>query len=307
MGLTFSPLLEKIRPLLVQQSQPVYLVGGAVRDALLGRASKDLDFAVAEGAVKLAFQVANSLGVPAYVLDRERDVGRVVLAGEKTTLDFTRFRGDDLEAELADRDFTINAIALDVGAEAGDGLIDPTGGRQDLEAGLVRQVHERSLLDDPVRALRAIRMVVALGFKLTEETETAVIAAADRLDQVSVERVRDETLKLINSRTPDAALDHMARLSLLGVVLPEIDQLCGVEQSAPHYEDVYDHTCSVLFWLGRLEDTLLDGRPAGHPAVAEIEAGLAPYLPQIRAHWTRPVPGELNGRTLLRMGALFHD
>ncbi len=307
MSLTFSPLLERIRPILVRQSQPVYLVGGAVRDALLGRTSHDLDFAVVEGAVKLAFTVANSLRVPAYVMDRERDVGRVVLADEKTTFDFTRFRGENLEADLRDRDFTINAIAVAVNEQGADELVDPTGGKADLVAGLVRQVHERALIDDPVRALRAIRLAVSLGFGITPETETAAAVAANHFGKVSNERIRDELLKLIMLPAPDTALEHMARLSILTSILPEIDQLRGVEQSAPHYEDVYAHTGSVLRWLARLEGTLLDGRPATHPAVAEIEVGLAPFMLELRKHWQRPVTGELNGRTLLRLGALFHD
>ena len=307
MSLTLSPLLERIRPILTAQSQPVYLVGGAVRDALLGRTSHDLDFAVADGAVKLAFKVANSLGVPAYVMDRERDVGRVVLANEGTTFDFTRFRGEHLEADLRDRDFTINAIALAVGELGMVELVDPTGGRADLDAGLVRQVHDKALIDDPVRALRAIRIAVSLGFDISAETEAAVASAAARFNKVSVERVRDELLKLLTSHAPEEALDYMARLSVLRAVLPEIDQLRGVEQSAPHYEDVYDHTCSVLGWLARLEATLLDGRLADQSAVVEVEEGLAPYLSELRAHWQRPVTGALNGRTLLRLGALFHD
>jgi putative nucleotidyltransferase with HDIG domain len=308
MSLTFSPLLDRIRPILSQQPQPVYLVGGAVRDALLGRTSHDLDFTVAGGAVKLAFKVADSLGVPAYIMDRERDVGRVVLPDEKTTLDFARFRKDGIEADLQDRDFTINAIALPIGEqETAADLVDPTGGRQDLQAGLVRQVHDSALLDDPVRALRAVRMAVSLGFTITPETETAVTAAAGLFDNVSIERIRDELLKLFQTQAPDQVVSYMTRLALLPALLPEIEQLQGVEQSAPHYEDVFAHTCSVLRWLILMEDSIINGRPATHPAVAEIEQELAPFGPELKTHWNRPVTGELNGRVLLRLGALFHD
>jgi putative nucleotidyltransferase with HDIG domain len=230
-----------------------------------------------------------------------------VLPGEKTTLDFARLRGGSIEADLHDRDFTINAIALPIGSQdsAAD-LIDPTGGRRDMAARLVRQVHERSLFDDPVRALRAVRMAVSLGFTITAETESAVTAAA-HLDQVSVERVRDELLKLLLSQAPDAAVRHLARLAVLPVVLPEIARLEGVEQSPPHFEDVLAHTCSVLRWLARLEKAIIFGEPEEHPAVAEIEQGLAPFLPALKTYWSRPVTGDLNGRTLLRLGALFHD
>ncbi|MCP4357472.1 MAG: CCA tRNA nucleotidyltransferase, partial [Chloroflexi bacterium] len=164
--LTLPDLLTGIQPLLAQETQPVYLVGGAVRDALLGRTSQDLDFVTPHDAIKLAFRMANALRVPAYVLDRERDVGRVVLSQAYTYLDFTRFRGPDLEADLYDRDFTINAIALPATAQTENSLIDPTGGQADLQQGIIRHVHKQTLLDDPVRTLRALRLAVSLDFKL---------------------------------------------------------------------------------------------------------------------------------------------
>jgi putative nucleotidyltransferase with HDIG domain len=231
-----------------------------------------------------------------------------VLPDEKTTLDFARFRGESIESDLQDRDFTINAIALPVGEQQTTAdLIDPTGGQIDMKARLVRQVHERSLLDDPVRALRAVRMAVSLDFTITPETESAVTAAANSFDKVSIERIRDELLKLLQSQAPDKAVGYMARLALLPAILPEIDQLQGVEQSSPHFEDVFAHTCSVLRWLTLLEHTIINGQSASHPAVIEIEQGLAPFAPELNVHWRRPVTGELNGRTLLRLGALFHD
>jgi len=104
-------LLRRLGPILASRPAPVYLVGGAVRDALLGRAAYDLDFVVAHDAIRLAFAVADELRVAAYTLDRERDIGRVVL-GQEIVLDFARFRGPDLEADLRARDFTINALAV---------------------------------------------------------------------------------------------------------------------------------------------------------------------------------------------------
>ncbi|MFQ5421637.1 MAG: hypothetical protein ACE5EY_14890, partial [Anaerolineae bacterium] len=143
--LALSPLLERVRPLLQGQDRPIYLVGGAVRDALLGRVSHDLDFVTPQRAIRLAFHMADSLGVPAYALDKNRDTGRVVLANEKTTLDFARFRGDSLTADLQDRDFTINAIALPATAQTTHSLIDPCGGAADLQAKLIRQTHAQAI------------------------------------------------------------------------------------------------------------------------------------------------------------------
>ncbi len=304
--LALSPLMERLRPFLSQQDRPVYLVGGAVRDALLKRVSHDLDFVVSHQAIKLTYKVADALGLPAYVLDRERDTGRVALPGEKTTLDFARFRGDSLAADLRDRDFTINALALPAGAKTTQSVIDPCGGTADLQAGLIRQTHEQAIADDPVRALRGLRLAHSLNFTLTEKTAEAIAAAAPLLQTVSAERVRDELLKLLGTAVPDNAMRQMAELGLLGVILPEIAALEDVAQSAPHHEPVLAHTFSVLHWLAQIE-AVVDGVDPANPALRLVADALAAYRPQLVAHLARRVDGGVDGRTLLRLGALFHD
>ncbi|MCB8947015.1 MAG: HDIG domain-containing protein [Ardenticatenaceae bacterium] len=308
--LPLSPLLEQLRPLLQTQSQPVYLVGGAVRDALLGRISHDLDFVVPANAIKLAFQVADALGVPAYVLDRERDTGRVMLPDAHTSLDFACFRGADLAADLRDRDLAINAMALPATATTTAGLIDPHGGQADLAAGQIRLIHERSLLDDPVRSLRAVRLAHSLGFALTPETETAVRAAAPHLNQISAERIRDELLKLLETAVPHHAVADLANLGLLAEILPDVMALATVEQSAPHHEPVFAHTLSVLRWLTVVEAAIEPQRTQKNSASSVLSAVkkiLEPYAAQIQALWAEEVDGGVNGRMLLRIGALFHD
>ncbi|MCA9943315.1 MAG: HDIG domain-containing protein [Anaerolineales bacterium] len=308
--LALSPLLERLRPLFQSQSQPIYLVGGAVRDALLGRVSHDLDFVVPANAIQLAFQVADALGVPAYVLDRERDTGRVMLPEAHTSLDFARFRGGDLAADLRDRDLTINAIALPATATTATGLIDPHNGQADLAAGVVRIIHERSLLDDPVRCLRAVRLAHSLNFALAAETETAVRAAASSLNKVSVERIRDELLKLLATEAPHQAIADLANLGLLAEILPDIVTLTTIEQSAPHHEPVFAHTLSVLRWLTVVEAAIEPQRTQKNSASSVLSAVkkiLEPYAAQIQALWQEEVDGGVNGRMLLRLGALFHD
>lgn len=302
--LMLPELLERLRPLLAQETQPVYLVGGVVRDALLGRVSHDLDFVLPAEAIRLTFRVADALGVPAYILDRERDAGRVVLPDGRTCLDFTRFRGPDLEADLYGRDFTLNAMALPVTAQTLAGLIDPTGGQADLRARLIRHIHPRSLLDDPVRALRGLRLALRLNFALAPETAVAISEAAPHLPACSSERIRDELLKLLQTRQPDVAIRQMHQLGLLTVVWPEVAAGADVTQSTPHHEDVLNHTISVLHWLLLLEQGL-HGRP--ETAAAPLFTRLADYAPYLQAHWQRVVDGGLDGRTLLRLGALYHD
>jgi poly(A) polymerase len=305
--LALSPLLERLRPLFAQEEEAVYLVGGAVRDALLGRVSADLDFTVAHGAIPLAFRVAGALAVPAYVLDRQRDTGRVVLPDEETTLDFAGFRGAGLEADLRDRDFTINAMALPAAAKTSASLIDPTGGRADLAAGILRQTHDQAVRHDPTRALRAVRLALSLDLTLTAETETAVRETAPLLPSTSVERVRDELVKVLESAAPGAAVREMGRLALLEAVLPEIARLAEVAQTAPHHEAVLPHTIRLLDWLARLEAAILQNNEPDSPVIALARAELAPHAAALRDHFARPVSGSLSGRALLRLGALFHD
>ena len=312
--LALSPFLERIRPLLQTQAQPVYLVGGAVRDALLGRVSHDLDFVVPANAIKLAFQVADALGVPAYVLDRERDTGRVILPELQTSLDFARFRGSDLAADLRDRDLTINAIALPAMATTSAGLIDPHQGQADLANGHIRMIHQNSLLDDPVRSLRAVRLARSLDFSLTPETETAVRAATPQLSQISTERIRDELVKLLETAVPHRAIADLANLGLLAEILPDLMRLTTVAQSAPHHEPVFAHTLSVLHWLTLVEDILgpqraqrQERKNSAFSALSGVKKALTPYATRIQAMWREEVDGGVNGRTLLRLGALFHD
>ena len=309
--LALSPLLERLRPLFQSQSQPVYLVGGAVRDALLGRVSHDLDFVVPANAIQLAFQVADALGVPAYVLDRERDTGRVMLPEAHTSLDFACFRGADLAADLRDRDLAINAMALPATATTTAALIDPHNGQTDLAAGQIRVIHEHSLLDDPVRSLRAVRLAHSLGFALTPETETAVRAAAPHLHQISAERIRDELLKLLETAVPHRAVADLANLGLLAEILPDIMALTTVEQSAPHHEPVFAHTLSVLHWLTLVEEAIVPARNERNDSApyvrSAVEKIIEPYAARIRTLWAEEVDGGVNGRALLRLGALFHD
>lgn len=302
-----SPLLDRLRPLLAAEALPVYAVGGTVRDALLGRASHDIDLAVAAGAISLAFRLADALSLPAYVLDAERDVGRIIVPAEGTTLDVARFRGPTLADDLLGRDFTINALALPAAGRTADDVIDHHGGRDDLATGLVRIIHSRSIADDPVRALRAARFAVQFGYTLTPDTAAAARAAGPAIPaQSSAERVRDELSRLLAGDAPDRAIALLAELELLSVVLPLVAALDGVTQSAPHHEDVLAHTLSVLRYLVLIEQ-VVDGQPVAEEWAADVAQALAPYRPDLREHLDRATDGGSLGRLLLRWGGLLHD
>ncbi len=302
--LPLSPLLAELRPHLAQLEIPIYLVGGAVRDALMGRLSHDLDFVVPSKGIATAFHLGNVLHQPAYPLDAERDTGRVVLAD--TTLDVACYRGPDLLADLQARDFTVNAIALPAAATRTSSLIDPCHGQADLKAKIIRQASPEAISDDPVRGLRAIRQAVQFGFTIESETGQAIVAAASTLNRVSAERCRDEFLKLLLTSAPHTALQQMATYNLLPVLLPEVAALTHIVQSPPHHEPVLEHTWSVLRWLVQVEQWLRGTATTEHPLSAASKA-LAPYTHPLTDYLSRSVDGGLDGWTILRLGALFHD
>jgi putative nucleotidyltransferase with HDIG domain len=308
-GLVLLPLLERLRPLLAAARHPVYLVGGTVRDALLGRPIHDIDLIVAADAIPLAFRLGDALGLPAFALDAERDVGRVI-AGDDLTLDVARFRGPTLADDLRGRDFTINALALPVASSSLADVIDHHGGLDDLRAGILRAIYEHSIADDPVRAVRAARFAAQLGFDLAAATVQAARLAAGALpDGVSAERLRDELTKLLITSAPQRGVALLHEWGLLAAILPPVAALDGVAQSPPHHEDVLRHTLSVLRYLVAVEAIVIGGTGdealAGWPA--DVDQLVAPYRPELQAHLVRPLDGGFRGGAMLRWAGLLHD
>lgn len=303
--LRLPPLLDKLRPFFFKQTQPIYLVGGAIRDALIGQLSHDLDFVLPQHAVRLAFAIGDQFGWPAYVLDKKRDTGRVVIADQHTTLDFARFRGPDLSADLIERDFSLNAIALPATARFKSSLIDPTNGLAAIKARAIRQTNPNAILSDPVRALRALRHHVTLNFKLADEVTVALLQAGERLNLTSVERIRDEWIKLIETAAPHECIKLLQKYELLHHIVPEVSRLEKVEQSAPHWQPVLAHTLTVLDYVKQLEDFLLFGQ--SNNLDDSVQIVLSKVAPQLKTHLNRQIDGGLNGRLVLRLAALFHD
>ena len=307
--LSFSPALEEILPIL-PPDEPVYLVGGAVRDALLGRDSHDLDFALPRGAIRLARRVANRLGAAFYPLDEERDTARVILRGKdgaQTSLDFASFRGGSLEDDLRGRDFTLNALAWEPRAQT---LHDPLGGAEDLRKKRLRACASTTFQDDPIRVLRGVRLAASLGLHILPKTRAAMKSAAPLLEQTSPERRRDELFSILGGSQPAAAIRALALLGALPATLPELPALKGVRQSPPHLHDVWEHTLRTLSHLESILDVL-------SPVYREEKAAdllnglltlrLGRYREALAAHFDRALTVGRSRRSLLFFAALYHD
>lgn len=283
----------------------VYIIGGAVRDMLLQRPSHDLDFGVAGRAIPLARRLADRLNAAFYVLDDEHDVARVL--GASYALDFAGLRGSNLKADLQARDFTINAIAVDVMHP--EQIIDPLNGAQDLKDSLLRACSPASLFDDPLRGMRGIRQAVALGLRIHPDTWQWIKDAAPGLARVSPERQRDELFRILSGKNIPAALRLLDAAGTLPVVLPELAALRGAVQGPPHVYDVWEHTLALIARLESLYDLLVGeySREAADLTLGLAVLRLGRFREQFAAHFAESINPQRDLRALLFLAALYHD
>jgi tRNA nucleotidyltransferase/poly(A) polymerase len=222
-SLVWSDEVLDLHDQLAESPLPVYIVGGAVRDALLRYPIRDIDLVTEAGSgIKLARRIANILGGDLYVMDEIRDVARALIetpAG-RLNVDVSGFRGADLAEDLVERDFTINAMAVDVRGDLGL-LIDPLNGERDLVEKRIRRCLPHSIDSDPIRALRAVRHSVQFSARIEPETVQDIRRLAPQLRSTSPERVRDEFFKLLDLPRPHTALRVAEALGLIDVILPE--------------------------------------------------------------------------------------
>jgi len=283
-----SAVLDELRPLIGDGE--AHFVGGCVRDVRLGRPLVDVDVVVPGDPAPAARRLARATGGSPFALSETHGAWRVVLDGR--TIDVTARRGGDIVADLGERDFTVNAMAIPVNG-AGEDVVDPFGGLSDLADGRLRLVSDRVFTDDPLRLLRLARIAHELGFEVDPDAERLARRDAHLADRAAGERIYAEMRRLLAPEHPDAAVRLLDGLGVLEVILPEAGPMHGCEQSPFHHLDVFEHTLQVL------------------DAAADIAAHPEHYLPhhadRLRVAMDEPVGDELDARTALRLAALFHD
>lgn len=267
-----------------------WLVGGAVRDRLLGRATTDFDVVVDGDARSAAQELARRADAHRFELSHAFGAWRVIARDRSWHVDLVRLGGETIEADLALRDLTVNAM----GRALPDGpLVDPFGGAGDLRARRLRAVGDGSFARDPLRVLRLARLACELGFTVEPATATAAREVAPRLEEVAPERVFEELKRIVCSECPVAGFELMDRLAATESVLPELTALRGVEQSRFHHLDVREHTLAVL-----AEAVALERDPS---------AALGPHAQAVDEFLRRPLANDLSRWQALRLGALLHD
>jgi tRNA nucleotidyltransferase/poly(A) polymerase len=305
------PLIQTVFALSARRKQTTYLVGGTVRDILIGGETHDLDFAVQGSGLSLARYLADQLGGYFVPLDQERRTGRVLLprsgasqppAGQPFPtsppryLDVASLRGDNLLADLQGRDFTLNAIALSPTEDGGWQIHDPLHGSEDLHNRVLRAASPSSLSDDPVRTLRAVRLQYQLNCQIEPQTRTYLAAAVPLLQRVSAERVRDEWFKILQLEDAATVLEEMVRLDLLYEVAPPIARS---ERLAHALETV---RAAERLWAA-LDDSSEPTLPGNQALLPESLYRLAPHLLQ---RYAALICDERSYLALLKCAALLH-
>lgn len=281
-----------------------YLVGGSVRDALLGLDITDLDLAIAGDAPEAARALADALGGHYVLLDAERGTARIVLdEGDVRVIDIARLR-DTIDDDLAARDFTIDALAVPI--DGGD-VIDLHGGLDDLTARRVRLVSEQALIDDPLRLLRAVRIATQLGFAIEDGTAGAIRRHAALIAQTSPERQRDEIARCFSTREAAIAVRLMDGLGLLDALLPEVTVGRGVSQPEEHhYYDVFDHAIETVASLDYLLAPEAPSDARERALYDSLWSGLS-LLPGLRAQLDEELSEGRSRAALLKFAGLLHD
>ena len=267
----------------VPGAENAYLVGGCVRDSLLGRRPQDYDIAVSPPVRGFAENLSRKIGGHCFDLGQPgRQIIRII-AGD-IMLDVSPINGPDIEADLQKRDFTVNALAFHVGSGQ---TIDCTGGIKDLQKKTVRMVSARSFTEDPVRLIRAYRMAALLNFTIDPATSAAIATLSPLIQTTAGERIHTELIKLLEAKRAFPYIKQMARDALLFAVIPELEALKGCRQNRHHPFDAWEHTMKVF---DHMETILAHHKELLPAAASELSACL-----------------ENDAPTLLKISALLHD
>ncbi|HOH99754.1 MAG TPA: HD domain-containing protein [Bacteroidales bacterium] len=290
-----GPVFEAVAKAGKELGLPVYLVGGYVRDLLLERSSKDIDFLVVGGGIDLAQIVARQLPGKQHV-SVFKNFGTAMIRWRDMELEFVGARKESystdsrkpvveegtLKDDLHRRDFTINALAISLNEEDFGTLLDPFSGLEDLRNSTIRTPLDPDITfsDDPLRMLRAIRFACQLGFSIHKDTFHAIQQQAERLQIISMERVRDEVNKILETPKPSIGFNLLMESGLLKIFFPEMVDLKGAEyKEGKGHKDNFAHTLEVLdnlaahsenLWL-RWATLLHD---IGKPATKRFEEGV---------------------------------
>ncbi|MBI1279476.1 MAG: hypothetical protein GC179_15205 [Anaerolineaceae bacterium] len=308
--LIWPDIVAELQQVLADSPDEVWIVGGAVRDALLHRPLHDLDLATSGQATKLARQIANYFKGDFFILDADRDVGRALLnlPDGQFVIDVAHCRGTSLSDDLNDRDFTFNAMAVDLKDDLSL-LLDPLDGETDIKNHLLRRCSAHALSVDPIRALRAVRQSSQLNMHIEAETLRDIKASISALSASSPERIRDEWFKLLSVPRPVAAIRVADALGLLKVVIPESAPLHTVMESSAYLHNAWQHTLMLVENMTSILNVISYTRTdqtAASFGLGMLAIQLDRYRSRLHTHLNTMWPNDRTHPALLMLASLLY-
>ncbi len=303
-----GPKISDVVTGLIGTCGEIYLVGGAVRDHLLNISSHDFDFVVKNNALKAAKICADRMHGSYYALDQERGTGRVLLElrGESIILDFATLASKGIRKDLELRDFTFNAMAVDLNAP--DDLIDPLSGAQALHDKIMRPCSASSFENDPIRTIRAIRFQQRLELQVEESTATLIRSAAPGLKNISAERKRDELFAVFESAHIKESCLLLQSYQIWDEVFPYLSDLDQLEKVPRHVHSLMDHTLQVLDY-----SQILVNHIKGNQVETDnkfVKSGweiLDEFQIELDEYFAHPIHSQRQYGSLLFLAILYHD
>ena len=284
---------EILNSLAKKRKAKVYLVGGYLRDLILKRKNKDLDFVFSGELTDFVKEFAKKINGSFFPLNDRYQTNRVINKKDDLTYDFTKMRGRSIEGDLGKRDFTINALALDLEEPVLSKVIDPGKGRNDIREKIIRMVSEKAFADDPLRLLRSIRFKALLNFEIEEKTEKLILQKAALLKKVSGERIREELFGILAMEESHRFIKELDELKLLTQIIPEIEELRKTDQEGFHHLAVWEHSLETL----RHTEEILKN----------LERPFPKFYKKINKHLKEEVADKQPRVALLKLATLLHD
>jgi poly(A) polymerase len=306
--------LNEISRFLNERRIQSYLVGGFIRDTLLGRSTADIDIAIDADALKTAREMADALGGKYVLLDEENLIARVVLSPSSNSsgnsqwyIDLSTLTGDIFQ-DLDRRDFTINAMAVEIkepvlGLDSTE-ILDPLNGQSDLKQKIIKAVSEAVFEADPARLLRAVRLAAELGFTVSRDTEVLIRRDSRLITRIAGERVRDELLRILAVPTAGKYVRFLDDFGLLTAIIPELEASRGVEQPKEHHWDVLNHS---LESVKAVDFLLRQSGSRGWEHVPNHVLDEIPWSGKLDRYFASEVGAGSTRASLLKLAALLHD
>lgn len=297
------PQLKILQKIVCDKKIPLYLVGGFLRDYLLQCSPKihfpaariDFDFTLPKNALKIGKLFAQKIKGAYVILDRERGCARIVKKHGKHiyTFDFSDFRVRTLQGDLIHRDFTMNTLCLnfkdfDLSDEISSGIKDFKGGIRDIYLKKIRMVSPKAFREDPLRILRAFSLRAILNFKIERKTLAQMRKDQEFIKNVSMERIREELFKILDTERAAVILKEIDKIALLEKIIPHVGMMYNCPQGGYHHLDVWEHSLETVVQLDKVLNEVKE-------------------RPELSDYLNEPVGSAHSRRSILKLAALLHD